>query len=192
MKNIKIGFSTILTLLLFSGVTFAQQSDNADATASADVLAPVEVDKNTDLVFGNVSPGNTKTIDVESAILNGRAGGTTESAAQFTITKGSNSEVSLEWSLPSTLEDESSNTLNINFNDDNETKLSRLTTSSASDGDNQVDLTPADGVTLTASEYSSYFSASEFYVWLGGTVVPSDEQTQGSYSGTVTLTATYN
>jgi len=192
MKNLKIGFISIVTIISLNSVSFAQQSDNATASASADVLTAVDVNKNTDLVFGNVSPGNTKTISVGSSVINGIAGGDTETAAQFTVSKGSNSEVILSFDLPSNLTS-GSNNLSIDFNDDSDTKLSRLTTTEGSDGENQEDFSPgSDFVTLTSADYMSYFSAAKFYVWLGGTVNPSNDQPQGEYTGEITLTATYN
>lgn len=192
MKKLIIGFISLVTIIALNGVVLAQQSDNASASATADVLTAVDVDKNTDLVFGNVSPGNTKTISVESSVIDGIAGGTTETAAQFTVSKGANSEVILSFELPSNLVN-GTNNLVIDFADASDTKLSRLTTSEASNGDNSQDFTPgSDFVTLTSSDYSSYFSATEFYVWLGGTVKPTNDQAQGEYTGEITLTATYN
>lgn len=192
MKKLKIGFISLITIIALNGVSYAQQSDNASASATADVLTAVDVNKNTDLVFGNVTPGNTKTISVGSSVISGIAGGTTESAAQFTVSKGANSEVILSFDLPTNLTS-GSNNLEIEFADASDTKLSRLTTSEASDGENPEDFTPgSDFVTLTSADYSSYFSATEFYVWLGGTVKPTNDQAQGEYSGQITLTATYN
>src|SRR6056297_112540 len=192
MKKLKIIFISLITLFALNGVSLAQQSDNASASASADVLTAVDVNKNTDLVFGNVSPGNVKTISVESSVIDGIAGGDTESAAQFTVSKGANSEVILSFDLPMNLTS-GSNNLAIDFSDASDTKLTRLTTSEASDGDNSQDFTPAsDFVTLTSADHSSYFSATEFYVWLGGTVKPTNDQPQGEYVGEITLTATYN
>jgi hypothetical protein len=193
MNNINKGLFAVLFTFSLSGLVSAQQSDNATASATADVLTAVEVTKQTDLVFGNITPGNTKTVGVESDIVNGRAGGTTESAAQFTVSKGASSEVILSFTLPSQLSTDDNDNLTINFADDGSTKLSRLTTSDDADGNNKEDFTPGvDFVTLTAENYKSYFDATSFYVWLGGTVVPSNDQAQGKYSGEITLSATYN
>lgn len=193
MNKINKGLFAVLLTLSLSGLVSAQQSDNATASATADVLTAVEVTKQADLVFGNITPGNTKTVGVESDIVNGRAGGTTESAAQFTVSKGAASEVILSFTLPSQLSTDGNDNLAINFEDDGDTQLTRLTTSDAANGDNQQDFTPgSDFVTLTAEGYSSYFNATSFYVWLGGTVVPTNDQAQGEYSGEITLSATYN
>lgn len=193
MNKIIKGLLAVLLILPLSGLVSAQQSDNATASATADVLTAVEVTKQTDLVFGNVTPGNTKTVGVESNIVNGRAGGTTESAAQFTVSKGAASEVILSFTLPAQLSTTDNDNLAINFADDGDTKLSRLTTTNAVTGDNQQNFTPGtDFVTLTADGYASYFNTTSFYVWLGGTVVPVNNQAQGRYSGEITLTATYN
>lgn len=193
-KTIKTGLLSLLIMIVCSGVALAQaQTDNADASASATVLVPVEVVKDTDLQFGNVTPGNTKTIGVESAVLAGTAGGTTEAAAKFTVTKGAGSEVVLGLTLPENLAGSDDNELPINFEESGDNKLGRLTTSDAADGENPQDLTPqAEFVTLTGGAYEKYFNAETFYVWLGGTVVPATDQAAETYSGTITLTATYN
>lgn len=178
-----------LTIVLgFAFNSFAQQSANDNILGKADVVAAVTVDGAQDLQFGNVTPGNTKTISTTGSVAAGTAGGTTETQGKYNITKGANSQVTLAFTLPTNLTDGGSNNLAINFNDYNSTKCG-LITGSGSD----VPFTPATGITTANAGATAWvFGESAFTVNLGGTVVPTVGQAAGAYTGTITLTATYN
>lgn len=164
-----------ITTFFFFGVSingFAQQSDSENATASATILAHLDVQKVTDLSFDDVSPGIEKTIP--------RASG-----AEFTVTGGSGAAVSLSFTLPSFLDEvgAETNQLPISFTDTDANWETGTTTDDA--GTNAFD--PTAGATTISS-----FPAGGIAVFLGGTVQPANTQAAGTYEGTITLTATYN
>lgn len=157
-----------VTIFLFSGITknsYAQQSDDASAQASAVILAHLEVLKVTDLLFGDVSPGINKTI--------ARANG-----AGFTVTGGGGASVILEFTLPAgtdhtySLTDDSSNELELTFAADDANWETGTTTDDA--GSNTFD--PTAGATTISS-----FPAGGIAVFLGGTVAPTNDQSAGEY-----------
>jgi hypothetical protein len=194
MKN---STKVLLTLVLVTGFgvsTYAQQNDNDVIEARAEVSALVNVTELQNLIFGVVTPGVTKTIDTEGAVIAGTAGtGSTigaELEGQFSITKGTNTSVTLAFTLPSNLTKDADN-LAINFTDADEVELAKL----AAFGGTQDDLlfTPAGGITTANTGLTAeYYADDAFYVFIGGTVVPLADQAAGVYEGTITLTATYN
>ena len=168
----------VVVFLLF-GITkngYTQQSDNASANASAIILAQLEVLKVTDLLFGDVSPGINKTI----ARTNG---------AEFTVTGGSGASVSLDFTLPAgtgysySLVDANENELELVFAAEDANWETGTTTNDA--GSNTFD--PTAGATTISG-----FPAGGIAVFLGGTVIPTNDQPAGEYEGTITLTAIYN
>ena len=173
----------------------AQQFDEGQISAQAEVSAMVNVTPVGNLVFGMVTPGNTKTISSEGEIIAGTSGSSgtlgNEQAGQFSVTKGLNTEVILDFDLPATLVFDVTNSLPINFDDAGAVKLARL----AAFNGLQTDLpfTPAAGITtLNSGQTAEYFEDNDFNVFIGGTVVPALDQNAGVYEGTITLTATYN
>jgi hypothetical protein len=198
MKNSTKLFLVLLIITGFGVRAYAQQSDNAVTDAKAEVSALVNVTELQDLIFGVVTPGVTKTIDTDGTVIAGTAGtGATigaEFAGKFSITKGTNTSVTLAFTLPSnlvnTVPDPDEN-LAINFVDAGGVKLAQL----AAFNGGQADLlfTPADGITTANSGATAeYYADDDFYVYIGGTVVPTVDQESGVYEGTITLSATYN
>ncbi len=182
-------FAALTIVLGFAMTTVGQQSANASVAGNANVAAQVTVTGNTPLEFGNVTPGVTKTVSSAGVVGPGLPGGTTETAGKFTITKGANTQVTLGFTLPSNLVDLSSNNLAINFTDYSGTKCGKLAYTALTD----VPFTPATGeVVANSGSTATYFAAVEFWVNIGGTVVPITGQVAGAYTGTITLTATYN
>ena len=183
-------FAALTIVLGFAMTTVGQQSANASVAGNANVAAQVTVTGNTPLEFGNVTPGVTKTVSSAGVVGPGLPGGTTETAGKFTITKGANTQVTLGFTLPSNLVDLSSNNLAINFVDyAGPTKCAKLSYTALTD----VPFTPASGeVIANTGSTATYFASTEFYVFIGGTVVPITGQVAGAYTGTITLTATYN
>ena len=121
----------------------------------------------------------------------GTQGGTTASEGRFIVTKGINTQVTLGFgTLPSvlTITGGGSATLPINFDDAASNKLAKV-----SDGTNNAEFTPASGIVIAETGNTAFaYAANTFKVHIGGTVVPSASQLTGTYSGTITLTATYN
>ena len=191
MKKLMTGLFA-LTLMLGFAVNAQAQSDEADITARANVLVDVTVNANGDLVFGNVSPGIAKTVSNISAVSGSSATGG-EQAGGFTIGKGADSFVTLTFALPSNLVSDESINLPISFANTD----ARITTANerTEAGANSIDFDPnaANNLeNLDGADRTTYFEATEFFVFLGGTVAPTATQAAGAYEGTVTLTVSYN
>lgn len=160
-------FTAALVLGLSTSV-LAQNSDNDNINASADVIAAISVTGDNDLTFGDVSPGVNKTVAPDAA-----------TAGLFTVTGGADASVELQFStLPGNLSD-GANTLPITY-----TANYGDTYSAASD------FTPSEGTAFSGSP--AIPSDGDLNVFLGGTVNPGGTQAAGNYSATITLTATYN
>lgn len=203
MKTIK--FFAILAIMLgftMGALAQAPQTDNDVIKAKAEVVAQVNVTKLQDLIFGMVTPGVPKTLLTDGTLGVGTFGSATlittilgtstgsEQVGQFSVTKGLNTQVTLGFTLPSTLSD-GTNSLAINFTDAGGVKLAKL----SAFGGGQADLlfTPGGGlVVANAGATAAYFADDAFYVFIGGTVVPITGQVAGVYQGDITLTATYN
>lgn len=188
MKTTMKLFAAIVIMLGIVSTTFGQQSSNATITGLANVAAQVNVTGNGSLEFGNVTPGNTKTISNGGIVAAGTIGGTTETEGKFIVTKGANSQVTLSFALPSSLTSGTA-TLPINFNDYSTNKCGRIGYTSQTD----VPFTPTSPITAANSGATAWvFAATTFDVHIGGTVIPATNQTAGAYTGNITLTATYN
>ncbi|HRZ48385.1 MAG TPA: DUF4402 domain-containing protein [Bacteroidales bacterium] len=192
MKSMKF-LAALAIMMGFGFSAMAQaQSDNDNIAAKAEVVAQVNVTKVLDLQFGIVTPGVNKSISTTGSVLAGTAGTSTyagtEQKGHFTVTKGANTYLTLALTLPANLT-YLTNNLPINFADVSSTQLGLLQISGAND----VPFTPsATPLNLTSGAYSAYFTATSFDVFLGGTVAPAASQVAGDYTGTITLTATYN
>lgn len=167
---------TLTAFLVFGicSISFAQQSAQDNATADATVLAQLDVTKTNDLNFGDVSPGVNKTIS--------RSNG-----ASFDITGGDGASVSLDFTLPTGSSytyalDDGTNELELTFaNDDANYETG---TGSSDSGNNTFNPTNTKSI--------NSFPSGGITVFLGGTVEPTNNQPANTYSGTITLTATYN
>jgi hypothetical protein len=196
MKTMKKMISGLFALVLVAGfaMNVNAQSDNKTITASANVLVAITVTAGDSLVFGNVSPGLSKTVTTTGDVVgSGKTG--VEKAGTFNITKGANSDISLTWVLPKNLTGDGGN-LDVNFSDlgtgDVATQLGLLTGGTDFSGtDINYSYTPTAGI-KNLKDVDGVFKATSIKATIGGTVVPLPEQAQGEYTGTITLTATYN
>lgn len=156
-----------LALVAMGSVAHAQVAQNA--TASAVVQAPIEITKNSDLVFGDVFPGNSYTIAPT-------AGG----AARFDVVGQSGADVTMTFTaLPSELTGPGT-ALAITY-----------TNALIIDDDTTPSDTPQTPVVNTG--ISATLTGGAQYVYLGGTLttIPNN-QTAGTYSAIVTLSVAYN
>lgn len=158
----------IFVLLLITGITTTASAQQADIAANATVDANVDLSSGDDLNFGNITAGTPSTVSPGDA-----------AAGTFSVS-GNVGNVDLSFTLPSELNGSVDN-LPISFGG-----------SSASWGDNAYDsnndFDPNDGTSVNLLQQTDR----DITVFIGGTVDPSANQAAGSYSGTVTLTATYN
>lgn len=152
-----------------TAVALAQQSDNANIAANANVIAQLVVNAGNSLDFGDVSPG------VSRSVANSDA-----TAGTFSVTGGAGAVVSLSFTLPANLTS-GANNLPIAFS----TTDANWEDGISSLGTNVFD--PNAGVSVGALPTDG-----DMTVFIGGTVNPANGQAAGAYTGTITLTATYN
>ncbi|AHI30246.1 hypothetical protein AU14_17300 [Marinobacter similis] len=149
------------------------------ATASANVIAPIQITKTADLVFGDFAPGVGGTVTVSTSgartatgpILS--ASGASSSAAQFDVVGEANATYSISYSGDTAL----TNTTGGGGETMLLTRHSDLTGAGAIAGEVTSGTL---GITGTQS------------IYLGGTLAVSGTQVPGSYQGTVTVTVEYN
>jgi len=169
----------------FNAMGQATNTANSTFSGKAVVAAAVSVTKGADLDFKNVTPGVNKTIaakkDAASRVTAGTATGG-EAQGYFNITKGADTSMRLTFTLPGTLES-GTNTLTIDTY-----KYSIFATSATDD----ADIANGGTVDITSADFSNAYQASSFECHIGATVKPTASQVAGSYSGTITLSATYN
>jgi len=158
-----------LVLLITAGLTSIANAQSADINASADVQAPISVTGESDLTFGNIIQGNSKTVGYHET-----------NAGRFLVTGTGSSNVSISFSaLPSNLTDGSGNNLPITYD---------------TAWDDATSVTSGGGTTFTASSGDSFNlpTDGDFSVFVGGTADASASPPAGNYEGTITLTASYN
>jgi len=194
------------SMLVLAGITVfgtaevqaqTPQSDNAIVVGRAEVVAQVDVTHQADLRFGMVTPGVVKVIGNNGAILLGTAGastalagGLTEGAGQFRVTKGLNTQVTLALTLPTVLSGPLTATMPISFTNEGAAALARLNVGATDAPWSLVGNSPS--LTVSNATHAAFFAANSFDVFIGGRVSPVAGQVAGTYVGDITLTATYN
>jgi len=129
------------------------------------------VSADNDLSFGDVFAGIPKAIDKATA----------GSAAEFTVTGIAGSDVTVEFTLPTYMND-GGNNMNMIFNN----------TDCAMDSSSTPDQTNPDYDDLNPWDTITYgIGSGGIKIWLGGKVVPKLKQPQGNYSADIVLTVTY-
>jgi len=198
MKKILFA-AAILTAGFITSVSAAgPQSDQKTISGKAQVIKALVITPGDDLQFGLVTQQVSKTISNTGTVLQGTLGTSTtmgsEKVGWFGIEKGINTIVTLNLGLPTYLAfgDEH---LAINYTDygGTPTKLGRLYIGGTTPVNKEF--TPVNGTNMTLSAgngYTEFFQSGALAVYVGGTVVPTLGQVEGDYTGTITLTATYN
>lgn len=159
-----------LVLFLTTGLTTVALAQT-DITATANVIAQVDVTAGNSLDFGDVTPGTTPSVGV------GDSG-----AGTFTVS-GNGGSLNLSFTLPSQLNGPASNTMGISFVDGD---------ASWGDDGSPVATNDFDPNTGTDLDITGDTSDGEITVFIGGTVSPGAGLQAGNYTGTITLTASYN
>jgi len=174
MKNlVKILFAAIVTVAFGNG---ALAQATSSVPSSATVVSEISFTAVHDLAFGNVSfNAGPKTVLVADA----NAGG-------IKITKAASSQLTITLSYPPWL-----------TTGDGDTDITKLLFSAPKYATNHVS---GNGSLSSGSAYSTAFtttgtdynSAADIYLYLGGTLTAITGQTQGSYTGIVGVSVTYN
>lgn len=161
---------------------FAQQSDNDDILAKAEVLTAIDVTGVTDLNFGYVNPGVDKTVAVDGTITPSTSNSANVTVGYFTVDAGADANVTMSYTtLPTNL---------VHTNTVDLLPITNYTTvwNSTADPTTGTSWTAVGaGVTLT-----NFPVGGTVHVYLGGTVQPANNQLAGVYASPVVLTAVYN
>ena len=163
-----------LVLLITAGLTTvanAQQTASDNITASATIQSSVTLTGTQNLDFGTVPSGSATPIAYDEA-----------NAGIFTVQ--GNESVSLSFSLPNNLANNSSSTtMPINFGSTD--------AAWSDDGTNYNVFDPSGSADIDLWD-SSVSSDGNVSVYIGGEVNPAANQEAGTYEGTIVLTASYN
>lgn len=171
-------FFLLLTLMFgFAGGIAAQNTDNATLTATALVLTAVDVTNLQDLNFGSIAQGTTKTVGLDGVVTGPTQQGT-ETVGIFSVTADQNSSVSYTLATPSNLTS-GANNLPITFLADY-----RLVNN----------LSPVGTTAIQNISTVLTMPADQVFFYIGGTIDAggATPPPRGTYTGTVTLTVTYN
>lgn len=175
--SLKIALVSAIALAatILGGV--ASAANNASASATATVVAPIAITKSVDLVFGSFYPGATSgTVDVNTngtrTVTGGAlaaSGGATPTAAKFDLTGLASATYTIAYSTGVT-----------------------LTGPGAAMALTQVsDLTGAGGATtLVATGALSAGGTQSLYI--GGSLAVGANQVAGAYTGSISATVNYN
>lgn len=166
--------------LVMAGGAMAIDTNSTTATMTAEVITPLTVAKNTDLVFGNLVAGNgsvtlatggarTKTGDTPLIVL-----GSAPTAAKFTVTgQGAQTFAISTAGTSTTLEGAGA-----------PMAFTLITESIAGE------VVPTPVATGTAG--TGVLLAGKATIYAGGTVVVAAAQVAGTYTGTVAVSVDYN
>jgi hypothetical protein len=171
LVRIVVGSSVALLAMATAGAT-AASAQSANINATANVLQPLTVTGTNNLAFGNVYPGVNKSIAYSDAT----------NAGKFSVTGYGGAQVSVGFTLPTTLNGPSSSTLPI----DSWTGYYNTTNSATSGGST---FTPSASVVTT--NLSGSGGTGSLFVFVGARVSPTGTQTAGAYTNTVTMTVAY-
>ena len=210
MKKLTTLLFAVTLLVGFSSVTMAQSSANATISANANVVQDMVVGTDfEDLEFNNILVNSGKFIDATDGSVDattgtavGITGGETRGYFSIEIISGTNVDVTL--TVPSNLEDDSSNTLQIGFDEsgigDETGNLNGLLTETEPTGTASVTaITGGAGSNFTFASGDGEWdldsaitmpNSGKVYLALGGEVQASSNQELGSYTGDIILTAT--
>lgn len=189
-------------LVILSGITVnvMAQTDNGTVSASAKVIDQISVDNFQDLNFGQVTVAQNKTIDITGAVTGGASVSDVSTAVgKFKVYAGIGSDVQLAFSaLPAVLDEDGTGTATLpivyDFDNDGTTAKNLSAYGLTTDAASATRFVAATGVQVASGNFptNALDSKNGIFVFIGGTVKPGANQVRGTYSGSITLTATYN
>lgn len=160
----------------------AWAADNATATATAAVLAPISIAKSIDMIFGNVTGGNGL-VTLSTAGARSKAGttalptsGSSPAAAKFSVTGTGNNTFSISTTGSDTNLTSGSDTMAITW-------LIEA----------QSGATAASGITSAGSNSTTgTLATGAAVIYGGGLLTVGASQAAGSYTGNLVVTVAYN
>lgn len=170
MKTLK-KVAAFIAVFAFMAMVNQVSAQSTTVTASGTVVKPISL-SGTGISFGSeIFPGSPKTVDK-----------TATGAAQFDISGEPGKAVNTTFTLPSEVSDGSGNTIPLSFSSTDAGYASATTDQSTG----QTGFDPSVGQSLTLEATSG-----ELYIWLGGTITPTNTQPAGTYSANITLDVSY-
>jgi spore coat protein U-like protein len=202
LNKMKTTIKFFAAIAIMSGIAvngMAQTNSNT-ITATAKVIDQISVLNFQDLNFGQVTVGQNKTIDIDGTVTGGAAvSDVSTTVGKFKVYAGIGSDVQLTFSaLPSELDEDGvgTATLPIVYDKDNDGTTSKnfAAYGLAADATDPTRFAAATGVRVATGSFptNTLDTKNGIYVFIGGTVKPDPTQARGTYSGNITLTATYN
>ncbi|MCH6199889.1 DUF4402 domain-containing protein [Aquiflexum sp. LQ15W] len=194
MKNlVKISF----LVAFFAAIGFSANAQTSFSTidVGAKVFDQITVEGFRNLNFGQVMINTTKKVDIDGDIT--APAGISESGVQvgvFKVFAGAGSDVTLDFAGISTLSD-GTNTMAIRFNDGTNDLVGYgldADDASAAVRFSNFSAIVANGQTANSFPTHTIDNKNGIYVYVGAEVTAGATQASGTYTGTVTLTATYN
>lgn len=178
----KTNLKLLAVAALALGFSMSVNAATGTATGTATVVQAVTVTKKVDLAFGSVSQGIDKTINLNSTVA-GTPNVGTHTAGQFLVSAATGTAVHVAFTTPATglLLGGTGVPLEIT----NYTYAWGLTNASQANT-----FSAATDISIGTNEAET--GVNGVFVFIGGTAHPTAGQTIGDYSGTITLTATYN
>jgi hypothetical protein len=194
-KSVKV----LMVAVFAFGTTFLAQAQDRTVTmsATAKVVDVLDVQKEQDLDFGIVMQGVNKMISVTAGVSDKDAGDDNVTGIKggvFQVYAGAGSSVSLEVTVPSVLGGANSTTLPIVFNRDLDDAADQTTIGYGISSGSVTKLftNQANSITFPSGVTDVIGTKSATRIFIGGVVKPSATQANGTYTGTITLVASYN
>ena len=175
-----------------------ESQDAAGMSATAKVFDVIEVTVDESLAFGQVIKGTKKSVLPSSNTPISNSNSTSNDGVKagiFKVTAGGGSALTLDFTLPSALARTSGtgDDLAINFTQDAAgTDRDFAAWSIADDFSGQTEFDATQELNFDGTGENKFPSGGLMYVYIGGTVTAPSALAAGSFSGTITLTATYN
>ena len=166
-------------LILLAGSAIAQPAV-ATRSATATIVTPIVVTATTDLAFGSVSPGVTKTVSRTAT-------GVDTTAAIFTIAGDPGSGILVQLTLPEYMSASSGDRLQLLFTSTDCTVDSLAGTPASPGAGAWVGVNPR---ALPALKIGITNSSTSIY--LGGKIIPQPRQAAGSYSADIVISVSYD
>lgn len=184
----KTTIKTFIAAILTIGFGSFANAQSASISANATVISEIAVTRVDDLNFGTVVVGQKKSITADSnvAVSTGSVLGSAN-RGHFMVNAQRGSNVSISFDFPINLVATGGGQLPIYFSWENEPE--RVIVVTNGDFDDAPKLIP--GTPYQINNYNPNSETSEYNFFIGGQV-DATNATAGSYTGNITLNATYN
>ncbi|MEX1137115.1 MAG: DUF4402 domain-containing protein [Balneolales bacterium] len=167
LKNISSALFAVALVLGAVHVGMAQESEDAEASVSAEVLSVLSIVSTADVDFGNISATTDEAVTIDPNGADHAYLGTEYSVGQFTISGGQDTEVTIWFNSEATLENGEGGEMTFTANMVGDPESENQSTAVA--------------VTTDADQYS-LSNTGNFYLWLGGDLGTLDGQASGNYT----------